>query len=423
MQTLSTQGLAQARELLREMQAEHPLPNAAWASGGSTLDACLLELGKRKVFESTGNPSAVRRDGMVFDPTLELQRIALAEDLVRRTDPGPSEDPSYLALLAYQAASLELAISPLKQAKNGELWSRFLLGTIDAHELNAFAQRFADHGYTIVCLYSGLVEFAYQAAKCVVPLLMSGRVSGHHGLAIEESDSSAIAQRLAANSEPAERLYRTLEAYLYNGYPRAVANETVPPQHVPLLSLLIGLSERWVVAHEYGHGLSLLARWDSERHTSHAEEYFADANATLLTALSGARLDGLPPDFAVVGGTFALASLEVARRGVYLALTGEESKDLGDMDHPSNRARAESIFKFFNESLIVHSAPNGPSDLTIEVVDPASRPRLDPAFVQRRRQRIFQFPTALLMIWKQIEPRVLADYRNGRELHPIWEST
>jgi hypothetical protein len=58
------------------------------------------------------------------------------------------------------------------------------------------------------------------------------------------------------NPEPVQRLYKTLEAYFFNGYPRAFANETVKEQHHPGLSVMVGLVERWTIAHEYGHALT-----------------------------------------------------------------------------------------------------------------------------------------------------------------------
>jgi hypothetical protein len=61
-----------------------------------------------------------------FDRRQEEERLRLAEELIRRVDPGPYEDPNYLALLAFQAASIEMCLRSLSGERTNEPWSRFL---------------------------------------------------------------------------------------------------------------------------------------------------------------------------------------------------------------------------------------------------------------------------------------------------------
>jgi hypothetical protein len=422
------EGLSEARKFLRDMQAQHPTPAGLLNDmlGRSMLDASLAELNKRRVFEPTGDSNPVFRDGMAFDPKLETQRIDLADELIRRSDPGPFEDPRYLALLAYQAASLEMALpETLTQGIVGTRWGSILLGTIHAPEVNSFERTFARYGYTVVCLNSGLIEFGYQAAKVVTPILIS-HPDRRGRLALGEMDVKEIEARLAKNPEPVERLYRTLEAYYFKGYPRAFIGETVPGQQIPMLKFLTDLTERWVIAHEYGHGMSagfqalVGAQWPASRY---AEEYFADLDATILTALSATKLDGVPPEFALMGGTFALACLEVVQRGLAVVRDGKDSTDRGDQEHPPEKDRALFIFDNFNRYLVIKENPYGPGDMDVAfIAHPTTPPAADPAMLELRRKRVFQFPNALLAVWQRAEPRLQADFTNGRPLHAIWKA-
>ena len=78
-----------------------------------TTELTLQHLHEISRYESTDDPDRVRRGGFSYYRPLEDKRIQLAENLVRRVAPGPYEDPNYLALLGYQAASLELVLSEL----------------------------------------------------------------------------------------------------------------------------------------------------------------------------------------------------------------------------------------------------------------------------------------------------------------------
>lgn len=418
------EGLLQARRFLRDLQAEHPTRGGPVriALGESVLDACLARLNERRNFQPTDDPDVVVRNGIKLDRKLEECRIALAENLIRRVDPGPFEDPVYLALIAYQAASIEMALPDSIEDKRADPgWSRFLIGTIHSSELNAFAQRFDTHGYTVVALYSALIEFAYQAAKVVVAAQNPTGSSRSQSFVTTNASADHVAAQLERNQEPIERLYRTLEAYFFKGYPRAFAGEIVPVEHVLPLTHLIGMAERWIIAHEYGHGLAAAVDWtrDPAVNPGRAEEFFADNNATILTAMSAVKLDGIPPEFALIGGTFALSCLEIFQRGLSVVRCGKESGDASDVDHPSNRVRAQNIGDNFDR--FFDSCADGKSHginlrLVLEPHRNWSNNEAPPVHIQR----VFQYPNTLLAIWAQVRPRLMKDFENGRILNPIW---
>ncbi len=419
-----TEGLFEARQFLYNLQADHPTIGGTYRinAGESTLDTALARLNEYRDFQPTKDPRLVtRKDRLKYDRELEEKRIALAEDLVRRVDPGPHEDPIYLALLAYEAAAIEVALSDRPNPnRTNQGWSKFLLGTIHSPVLNAFAYRLDMSEYTVVALFSALIEFAYQASKAVVAATNPKRSSDGKRFVTTDFSAEHIAAQIEHNPEASERLYRTLEAYFFTGYPRAFANEHVPDEHVIPLTLLISMTERWIIAHEFGHGLiaDMGVNQKSAQYPK-SEEFAADNIATMLTAMSAVKLDAVPPEFSLIGGTFALACLDIFRRGLSIVRLGKEFKDVGDAEHPPNMARAQNIVKVFN-TFIETDSDKQSSGITMSLILDHNRKLVDTEAAHLVTQRAFQYPNVLLAIWNVVRPRLLKDYKSKRSLHPMW---
>ena len=355
-----------------------------------------------------------RRGAFTYVPEFEADRIRRGEDLIRRVQPGPAEDPNYFALLAYQAASIELVQS------GGRGFDHFLLGTIHAPQVNAFAQHLEAAGHTIVALNSGLVDFVYQAAKCVIEAIRP-RVNepGKRGLVVADAALDTVRANLAADPAPADRLYATLAAYFFDGYPRASSAELVPLVEQPPLSMTVGFAERWIIAHEYGHGLAVeyMPPAPSGIDPRHHEEFFGDAAATIVTVLSADRLDAVPPEFALAGAIFVLAALDVLDQALYLLLTGEpRPHDGATPTHPAPRERTRRVIATFRARFDVIREP---SYTTV-------RPRTEPpgpgphSFTATDESRAYRHAHVLHEIWNLVRSPLLADRRAGRSLHPMW---
>ena len=220
-----TLGLSQARRFLREEQARAAKGALGfpYAHLENVTEQSVGLLKRQRQFVPTSDPNIVRRGVFRFDREPEVERIRRSEDLVRRVEPGPFEDPGYFAFLAYQAASIEMAL-PLDHK---DRFSRFLLGTVHAASVNAFSQRFSSTGYTVVALHSGIIDFIYQSAKAVVDALNPVRTPDASSFVRSNADLERIRAELKTNDAPVDRVYRTLESYFFQGYPRAFANEAV----------------------------------------------------------------------------------------------------------------------------------------------------------------------------------------------------
>jgi len=424
-QELSEEGLLQARQFLRSLQTRVVAEAGASQTAPTTsvLDATLARLKLRGNFEPTDDPTRVLRGGIDFDLMLESERITRAEEIIRRVDPGPCEDPVYLEMLAYQAASIELGLpTDARGQRVNPGWSKFLIGTIHSTELNAFAHRFNSHGYVVVALFSALIEFVYQAAKALVAAQHPVRAADPRFSVSTDSNPEHVAARLYLNQEPIERLYRTLEAYFYRGYPRAYWNESVPAELVLPLTHLIGMAERWIVAHEYGHGFAVGCDWNRGlvKNPKRAEECFADDNATILCAWSAEKLDSLPPYYALIGGTFALACLDVFERGLSIVRHGTEHVGMGDDAHPANKDRALNIFDFYNTTFGVQSYLHPPEVTRPAALAPDDDRIAAEAAIAEGRRLVFEYPNALFKIWVHVRERLLQDFKAKRALHSMW---
>jgi hypothetical protein len=411
---LTNEGLLQARRHLRDIQDQHPTMPAA--KGRTTLFASLSSLKSYKSFNPTKIPGVVERGGFKYERKAEKKRIALAEELIRRTKPGPFEDPNYLAMLSYQAASIVLGSTYFLPANVDLGWSRFLLGTVHSSDLNAFAQTFTTHDYTVVAIYSALIDFTYQTAKATIAAQAPQRTVDRRSFVTTDTSEGKLESNLKNDASPIDRLYRTLEAYFYSGYPRAFHNETVPEEQMLPLTLLINLAERWIIGHEFGHGLAAGFPFKSEQNRGLSEEYFADMQATILTVMSAVSLDAVEPEFALGGGVFALAVLEVFQQAFAIVHHGELRPAADDGIHPSNEQRTEFIFATFDFHFD-HDREN--KKLSFVHRPEGWRPIQTEATILRRK-RVLYWRDTLFAIWERARPRLVEDFKRKRELHPMW---
>jgi hypothetical protein len=415
--------LSKSRNFLRETQERCARQSGAFPGNRplSTLAPTLAALQEYRSFEETDIPGIVRRGLLKFDRKIEERRIDLAEQLILRTMPGPYEDSSYLALLAYQAASIEMTLNNVATSDDRP-WSRVILGTIHSPDVNALAKGFVQGGYTTVMVFSALIDFVYQSAKAAVAASNPTRIYDGSTDIRSNLSPDALRRQIRENSEPIDRLYATLEAYFYHGYPRAFAKEQVREENVVSLGMLIGLAERFVVGHEYGHKNAKLTKRDPE-HSSNSkwrEEFFADRHAMFINVMSGATLDEINPEVALCGAVFSLTCADILSRSMSIALQGEEVPDEGSEDHPPLKTRIMRLVDGFHEVFDIRYASGyREADLSIRP-HPVSATSVDPAIREHVRSGASSYADALMIIWEQVRDLLKRDFESGRRLHSMW---
>ena len=360
-----------------------------------------LKYAKQYEARSTRDGDYIRIGCFKYPPRREELRWQRTREVIRRVRPGVDEDPRYLAMLAREAASLEIVISQAHtdspNPKMLALCNHVLLGTTASLDVNASCEEKA--GSAVVLLRYGLIDFFYQAAKSVVlswrPLEPRPGTSGGLGVSIAD-----IEQVLDKTPHLLELLSETLHAYMFEGRPRVVGYAPPPAEHVPALELLTTFTERFVIAHEYGHALwqELNPNYARPAGISEcADEFNADFFALFFTIMSAGALDLVPPNVALQGGFFTLYALEIIRKTLDLIRFGSVQEDKGTETHPPNQQRIEFLKKLYKKQ---HFENDKKYDLDIEGA-------LIPG-------------TTLDFLWSRIQHQFVEAKQQGKSLHPIW---
>ena len=304
-------------------------------------------------------------------------------------------------------------------------WAGFLLGTIAAPDVNAFASVDIKHGYTIIALHSALVDFIYQTAKSVVAATHPYRSTDGKVLVKADFSDAGIRAGLEADPTPAIRLYKSLHAYYYLGYPRAFVDEEVREEESLSLAWLVGLAERFVIAHEYGHKFAEQRGWKAEAAPNPfwEKEKFSDSFAMFSTVLSGHHIDHVAPAASLSAGVFSLACLEILREALCILKKGKIDPDQGDPKHPPTRTRANAILSEFHKEFYIEYLTPDFSDYNLEIrlvtgntTDASESARTNIS------SGAFAYAKTLFIIWDGVKELLLRDHAEGRPLHPMWSS-
>lgn len=423
------QGLQSARQFLRDEQqrAERSMERSTNKGMQDCTSAALKYLDLYYAAESTNNPEKVRRGAFVYRASNEALRMSKAKEIIERVEPGPNEDPNYFAMLCFEFATLQLTFAGTAETnfdtgKLDKISSRVLLGTVARPKVNAFAKLNSFNGYYVIGLHAAIIDFVYQAAKCVVAATEPTRSQDARSAVQASGDIDWIRNRLGPDHESVSRLYRTLESYFYKGYPRASAYEPISPEHGPGLETLVPLAERWIIGHEFGHSIAAAAGMEfygAPNNPFHAEEFSADAYATIYTALSGANFDGLPPDFSLAGGDFTLACLAILSRAQGIVLEGEEPSQHGGATHPSPKERSRNNIAIFRQFFNIDGDGQGGFNLQFVLRERAPETH---SFGAVHEYRVTFFGQVLFSIWPFVRDKLLKEFKMKRPLHPMWRA-
>lgn len=340
----------------------------------------------------------IRDELFGYPAKLELIRWSRTKDILTRVSPGADEDPRFIEMLARQAASIEVILrqehTDVLDKRIAKMCDNVLLATIPTLNPSAFAHRYKD--YFNVFISAGLIDFLYQAAKAVV---LSWRQNNPDGKAAVSFSSKPedIDFVLEKNPYALELLQATIDAYMFDGIPRALGFSKSPPPkyHFPL-KILTAFNERFIIAHEYGHTLFDQIDVDLPVLDAHDEEYSADSFAFDYIAASGWELDRLPPNFSLQGGFFVLTGLDVIRRTLDILKYGEIREDEGFMSHPPIAKRLEYLKHLYRTKVSDKDDEN------------SIKPALNPG-------------NTLEFLWGKLQNHLLEQFQADRKLHPMWE--
>jgi hypothetical protein len=390
--------VAHARRLLRNTQRE-------WARGMEPATGNeALELARQRtaerIAEARQEGEYVRVGVFRYLADIERARWDRTAEIVERVQPGPFEDGGYLEFLAYQAASVEmyLATADLDPSVEPAL-HRIIFGTTGEPTSQASTRQVGDAAFIVMS--AGMVSLMYQMAKAVTLSWMPKPAP--KGAAISLSGDLQDTRTVIDRDPTSVNIVAdTLLGWLYNGFPRPPDSMEPPPIYQPSLGLLTNYSERFVIAHEYGHGLvdqfGIALPWvnDAQNMSGIDKEFRADVIASIVVAASAGELDGVAPNIALQGAVLAMKAHEIADRAIDLARGGDGAPSWRSTTHPPFEARAQLVEEVYR------SLTQGVEDSRLDVA--GMRVPADTAE----------------LLWERVSPRLRTELRTGRRLHPIW---
>ena len=397
-------GLAFARQVLRGTQAQWgALAGAAPVADGR--GAALARAEERIAGMRRVDPTIV--DGnWRYDSVRERERQALTREIIERVDPGPYEDPRFMAMLARQAASVELAVrdSDIGTPAMAEALARILIGTTGEPRSEAYSESVA--AGVVVAVSAGMMEFLYQSAKAVALAWPPTNPAAGYAQGVSVLPER-IEAALASDPYPIELLRDTLTTWLYEGRPRAIHSRLPPAEvHAPI-TLLINGAERFILAHEYGHALidhlHVLApdtAVPGDCSEAWRREFAADAFAVRAVVASSRALDRLPANLGLLGAMLAMKACEIFDDAFLIsAATGDRPKAPAvSVSHPPFAERRALL-----EELYVARHDRNPTAARLDL--PGMQAASD----------------TLDLLWAHAAPEVAAA-KAGRVPHQIWSA-
>lgn len=339
----------------------------------------------------------LRQGAFKYPESTERLRWSRTREILERIKPGPHEDADYIAMLAHQAAAIELCIAqwPRFTEHNSDLLTRIIIGTTVAPRSQGSTSLVA--GCSVIEMSAGMIDLLYQSAKAIV--LSWKRTDPKGKAAVGFSDRREDTEEvLDGNPYSTDLLCDTLATWLYEGRSRASYSEAPPDEYHPPLKLILSGAERFVLAHEYGHAvMDLLAPQDVPA-TNWERELRADDFATMVVAQSSDQLDLLPPAIALRGAVVAMRAHDVLDAALQIACHGHETGSTSSSTHPSFETRLAALERFFVEAS-------------------------DDAKMAREQLPDLRVPAVTLgQLWDRIAPLLRAQHRAGRRLHAIWKA-
>jgi hypothetical protein len=376
-----------------------------------------LDRARLRESQSVRQGDFIREGINKYPAALEELRWKRTRDIIERIVPGVDEEPVLLEMLARQAASVEIILrreyTSEPSSKAAAILDRVVLGTVPNLTWEAETKSpERKSNYSIIIISTGLMSYLYQTAKAVV--LSWPQVSAPPGATYSfGTQTTQIDQHLKTHPDAQELLYEVTSRYLFQGFPGPTESNIPPVPYTAPLAQLVTHAERFVIAHEYSHGL--FNKWESIEPESlepipgislkWTKELLADSSAFSIAIVSARELERrLPPNVALQGGIFALSAHDLLRRAKDAFCYGHEQQDLGSESHPPTYRRIKQLQDLYRLTIAgptTYTTPNGQRvDLSIEG-----------ALVPMK---------TLDLLWRRIEGRFVQARDEGRRLHPIW---
>lgn len=242
----------------------------------------------------------------------ERQRLVRTQRIIERVRPGKYEKHPLFALLARQAASIELMLESASDGKKA-LRRVVLLGTLPCTPVDEVMGLWRGDDYAIVLLDAAFLDFVYQVTKVSV---CSWRLEGDRNAARASfsPDPADVIAQIEADPSLEDAFFRTLMGYVTGGFPaQSIEGAPAPAYQLPL-SVLTNMAERFMIGRGYA---DLVVEETPGLPGGPARVLGLDEFATAYVLSSAAKLDGTDPSMALQGCGMPLICLDLIHRAAH----------------------------------------------------------------------------------------------------------
>ena len=393
-----------ARERLRAIQDKvFQVSGAppAEASGDPYQEA--LELQRQWEQGASIENGRIRPPGSPFSYPYESEtkRFQRTEQIISRVRPGPQENLDIFALLARQAATIEIFLAPVPQGNH-----LIFPGTVLATNMLLFADVVNGERFDLILLNASFVDFVYQITK--VSVQSWKLTSGLEGpRASFQTGPEDVRETLKSRPELTEGFYRCLSEYVCDGLPGESTQGAPHPVYQAPLSVLDSCAERFMLAQGYAQVLLLDPRFalppglfPKARKDFLRDDWVTapDRLAAWITMKTGAEMDLVDPMIALQGCLIALHCLEVIESAV--DLLAPRLRDPYRASRPAPAQRHQALEGAFFSITLAQGVPEAEARQALEAAIQAARvPRLLWDQVRERFAREHQGVSQPSLVW------------------------
>jgi hypothetical protein len=318
------QPLERARQRLRSIQRRVgalglPAPRVAQieAGGESVFRAILDQLHDREAGATVTNGRLRQKDSpFTYPEASERRRFLRTEGIAQRVRSGPFESSHYFAMLAREAATIEMFVEDALWARQPEAkgYSAAILpGTLPLSLSRSIPLTSCDKDSAVLLLNAAFLDLCYQIIKLSVGSWTNAKSSkmGSVGFAAHAVQTR---ERIKSSPQIVDTLINWLHGYCRLGY--LEGHSVLPPvqQQLPL-QLLTNYAERFTLAHGYAE-LGQLDFLQPGPPPDSRPPLFCDARATETVLATAAKFDAVDPTIALQGCLIAINADDMVRRAL-----------------------------------------------------------------------------------------------------------
>jgi hypothetical protein len=308
------------RSIQRRVSAQGlPAPRVAQieTGGESVFRGVLDQLHDRETGATVSNGRLRPKDSpFAYPEASERRRFLRSEAIAQRVRSGPFESLYYFAMLARQAATIEMSIEDALwalQPKAKSYSPTILPGTLPLSLSRSIPMTSCDKDSAVLLLNAAFMDLCYQIIKLCVGSWQIATPSNAPRVGFG-TGAAQTRRRIKNSPEIVEAFINWLRGYCSLGYLEGESRLPSMQEQLPV-QLLTSYAERFTLA----HGYAVLGQLDFQQPGRPQESrpaLFCDARAAETVLTTAANFDEVDPTISLQGCLIAINTDDVVRRAL-----------------------------------------------------------------------------------------------------------